>query len=176
MSSVFRTGQRLTASLLGKLEDDEVSPLPQGVIARGNRDSNSSSTSGTTELGVLRVDSIPVYAGRLYRIWTGPIIIDGSVANDAVRVILRGDTTGSATTSSTQLAISQGVVPNIALPERFEIDIPYAPASDATLSVLLSIVRQSGTGVFQALGASTIPINLVISDEGLDPGDTGTDI
>lgn len=164
------------ASDINDLSDNGVSPLPQGVIARGNRASNSTATSGTTEQGVLRVDSIPVYTGRLYRISTGPLIIDGSVANDAVRVILRGDTTGSATTSSTQLAISQGVVPNISLPERFEIDIPYAPAADGTLSVLLSIVRQSGTGVFQVLGASTIPINLVVSDEGLDPGDTGVDL
>lgn len=174
--SVFLAGQRVTADLLNQLDDNEVSPLPQGVIARGNRTSNSTATSGTTEQGVLRVDSIPVYAGRLYRIWTGPIIIDGSVANDAVRMVLRGDTTGSATTSSTQLAIAQGVVSNIALPETFEIDIPYVPVSDGTLSVLLSIVRQSGTGVFQALGSSTIPINLVVSDQGLDPGDTGTDI
>jgi hypothetical protein len=164
------------ANDINDLSDNDVSPLPQGVIARGNRTSNSTATSGTTEQGVLRVDSIPVYAGRLYRIWTGPIIIDGSVANDAVRMVVRASTSGSATTASTQLAIAQGVVSNIALPECFEIDIPYAPASDGTLSVLMSIVRQSGTGVFQALGASTIPINLVVSDEGLDPGDTGTDI
>jgi hypothetical protein len=148
----------------------------QGVIARGQRITNSSTTSGTTELGVLRVDNIPVYAGRLYRISTGPIIIDGSVANDAVRAVLRGDTTGVATTASPQMAIAQMVVPNISLPETLEIDVPYAPAADGTLSVLLSIVRQTGTGVFQALGAATIPINLVVSGEGIDPGDTGVDL
>lgn len=148
----------------------------QGVIRRGQRITNSSITSGTTELPVLRVDGIPVYAGRLYRIWTGPIIIDGSVANDAARMVVRGDTTGAATIASSQLAIAQGVVSNISLPETFEIDIPYAPSADGTLSLLLSIVRQSGTGVFQALAASTFPINLVISGEGLDPGDSGVDL
>ena len=44
---------------------------------------------------------------------------------------------GAATTASTQLAISQGVIPNISLPETFGIDIPYAPGSDGTLSVLM---------------------------------------
>jgi hypothetical protein len=158
------------------LLDNSSSPLPQGVIARGQRVTSTGFTSGGTELGVLRVDSIPVYSGRLYRIATGPIIVDGSVANDAVRVVLRGNTAGTATTASTQLAIAQTVIPNISLPETLQINIPYVPSANGTLSVLMSIVRQTGTGILQALGDATFPINLVVSDEGLDPGDTGVDI
>jgi hypothetical protein len=146
------------------------------IIARHKRTGNATATSGTTEKSIMRIDSIALTGGKLYRIFTGPIIIDGSVANDACRLMVRASSSGTATTSSTLLAIDQKVIPNIALPEALRVDAVYAPAADETLSVLLSYVRQSGTGVFQALGDATFPMNLYIADCGDDPGDTGTDI
>lgn len=146
------------------------------LIARHKRTSNATATSGSTEQRIMRIDSIALTGGKLYRICTGPIIVDGSVANDAVRLILRASSSGTATTSSTQLAIDQTVVPNISLPQALLVDADYAPAGDETLSVLVSYVRQSGTGVFQALGDATFPMLLRVYDCGDDPGDTGTDI
>lgn len=158
------------------LLDAESSPLPLGVIARARRISNSSATSGTTELGVLRLDSVPVYAGRLYGIGTNSLLVDGSVANDVARLFLRANSAGTATTSSTQLAIGQALVGNVSFPEGLFVETVYAPSVDETLSILLSVGRQTGTGSFVVLGGATVPINLVVADLGLDPGDTGTDL
>lgn len=153
----------------------DINNVPR-IIARGQRTSNSTATSGTTEQGVLRVDSISLTGGKLYRIFTGVILVDGSVANDVCRLVVRASNSGTATTASTQLGISQTVVTNTSFPEPLSVNVAYAPGSDETLSVLISIVRQTGTGVFQALAASTFPMDLFIQDCGTDPGDTGTDI
>jgi hypothetical protein len=146
------------------------------LIARHKRTSNASATSGTTEKSIMRIDGIALTGGKIYRICTNRIIVDGSVANDSCRLVLRVSNSGTATTSSTQLAIDQKVVPNISLPEGLLVDADYAPAGDETLSVLVSYVRQSGTGVFQALGDPTFPMLLRVFDSGDDPGDTGTDL
>ncbi|HET8716673.1 MAG TPA: hypothetical protein VFM50_02895, partial [Nocardioidaceae bacterium] len=145
------------------LLDAENSPLPLGVIAQHTRSSNSSATSGSTELGILRIDSVPLYAGRIYRIGTNSLLVDGSIANDVARVFLRANSAGTATTSSTQLAIGQTVVPNVSFPNGIQVSCLYAPASDETLSILLSVGRQTGTGSFVVLGsASGVPMQLSV--------------
>lgn len=146
------------------------------VIARGRRTSNSSSTSSTTELGVLRVDSVSLTSGNLYLISTGSVLVDASVAADIYIARLRISTSGNATTSSTQLVATQRSVASISQPEDSVLAAFYAPAADETLSVLLTIQRTSGTGVFLAVGATTTPIDLYVVNCGIDPGDSGTDI
>jgi hypothetical protein len=154
--------------------DSRISSLEnnrQQIIKRGRRITNTGSIS--TETGVLRLDGIPVYAGRLYQMSCGPVLVDGSVANDVARLTIRTETTGTATTSSAQLAIGQTIVPNISFPEGIYVNGIYAPATDATLSVLLSCSRQTGTGVFVVLGGSTTPVDLFVKDLGFDTGDAG---
>lgn len=170
----FFAGQKVRASELNDLIDKD-SPLPLGILARGNRTTSSSTT--TTEIGVLRLDDIPIYTGRTYRIWTSPLRMDTSVANDVARAIIRITTDGSTpTTSSAQICAAQTILPDIASGQSVEISMDYSPAADELLSVLLSVSRQSGTGNISIVGGTGIPIDLMVEDIGLDPGDTGVDI
>lgn len=149
------------------------------IIARGSRSTNSSSTSGTTELAVLRVDNITVKAGRLYLIYTGTVGVDVSVANDGARLLIRYDNTGAnATTSSTLLTYSQMILSNIGVQESMQTMGTYAPGSDQTLSVLLALGRATGTGVLfvDCQSTATRPCELLVADMGPDPGDTGVDL
>jgi hypothetical protein len=164
----FAAGQILTAALEGTS-----GPLPQGVLLRGDRTSNSSTT--TTEVGVLRVDSIPVVAGRLYRISTSPLVLS-STANDIVRANIRISTSGAATTSSTVLDFVQQPVVNTSFPGAISLVCLYPAGSTATLSILLTVNRQSGSGNASILAGSTFPAGVWIEDIGVDPGDTGVDI
>ena len=50
----------------------------KGIVKRGSRGTDSTAT--TTEIGVLRVDSIPILAGYQYKICTSPLFLIGTVA------------------------------------------------------------------------------------------------
>jgi len=172
--TTYFTGQKLRASDLELLLGKD-SPLPLGVIKRGQRITASSTT--TTEVGVLRVDDVPVYAGRAYKVWTSPLILDTSVANDVARAHLRYTEDGSLpATSDTQLQAAHGVLANITSGESRVVVANYSPAADGLLSVLLSVSRVSGTGNISISASATFPIDLVVEDMGLDPGDVGVDI
>lgn len=172
--TTYFAGQKLRASELELLLGPD-SPLPLGIVARGNR--TTSSTTTTTEVGVLRLDDVPMYLGRTYKIWTTALLLDTSVAADVASVNLRHTTDGSTpSTSSTILTSAQAPLANATSGNTVNPQIDYTPASDLLFSVLLTVTRVSGTGSVGIVGASTAPINLVIEDCGLDQTDTGTDI
>ena len=170
----FFAGQKTRASELNDLIDKD-SVLPLGIQARGNR--TSSSTTTTTEVGVLRVDDVPMYVGRIYKIWTSPLRLDTSVANDVARALIRYTTDGSTpTTSSTTMTTAQSTLANATDGNSVDICIDYTPSADELFSVLLCVARRSGTGNISIDGASTLPINIVVEDGGLDCTDTGVDV
>lgn len=143
-----------------------------GVVARGRRTSATGNVT-TVETGVLRLDGISVKAGRAYRISTSNLNLDTSVSNDIAAAILRISTSGAATTGSTQICQMRNTIDDAANSNVMPLSAFYYPAAAATLSVLLSIVRVSGTGNI-ILFASTVEIlDLVVTDEGTDPGNTG---
>lgn len=160
------------ASDVNILDSQEDSPLPQGVIARGRRTTSTGNVT-TTETGALRLDSVPVYAGRVYRITTSNINLDTSVDNDSASVLLRLSTSGNATTSSTQIGEMRNTIDSAAQSNKHVLNAYYYPSSDATISVLLSLVRKTGTGNIIILASGTEPCDLVIVDEGIAPSDTG---
>lgn len=174
MTTTYFAAQKLRAEELADLVDED-SPLPLGILARGNR--NTSSTTTTTEQGVLRLDDIPVYAGRTYRVWTSPLFLDTSVANDVIRALVRYTTDGSTpTTSSSVLSFVQARAEDVTDQYAIPFTCDYSPSADQLLSVLLTVARRSGTGNVSIIGATSGPINLVVEDIGMDPGDTGVDI
>jgi hypothetical protein len=154
------------------LDDQEDSPLPQGVIKRGRRTTSTGNIT-TTETGVLRVDDIPMYAGRLYKISTSNMNIDTSVDNDVVRAGLRLSTSGAATITSTLIGYLRETIDSAAQSNAFSVTAFYTPGADVTASVLLSFIRQAGSGNIILFGSATDICDLVIEDMGLDPGDTG---
>lgn len=151
-------------------------PMVNGLIARGRRESNSTST--TSSQGVLRIDGVPLLGGFAYEIDCSSLVIHSSVANDVVRASVFVDTTGAAaTTASTLLGIAQERVDSTTNPPAQPLKTDYYPANDiASASFLLAVSRQSGTGNGDLLGSGTFPIAMLIKLNGLDPGDTGTDI
>lgn len=145
------------------------------MIARGQRATAGTGSTGS-EVPYMRVDGVSLRAGKIYRIFTGPIFLDASVANDVGRVLLRANNAGIATTASPIIGVAQAVVPNITFPEYVEIDSSYVPAGDETLSLLLTIIRQTGTGTIIVSTAATNPVELFVVVHGDDPGDTGVDL
>ncbi|GGM53148.1 hypothetical protein ACFFX1_55045 [Dactylosporangium sucinum] len=146
-----------------------------GIIKRHNRTTASSTT--TTEVGVVRIDNVPVSVGRLYRIWTSAVIFNSTVANDLIDARIRVNLAGTATTSSTQLG---GLVENAhsagSSQKTKAFTVPWVPGSSGNASVLLSVARSLGTGNVNLIGQAGYPIDLVIEDCGLDPGASGVNI
>lgn len=157
--------------------EDRLDSLETAAVLKavGIRNSNSSTT--TTEIGVLRIDDIPILSGHRYKIETNSITLHSSVANDVVRATIRYTTDASTpTTSSTQLCDAQLSAVNTTFPATSIASGSYVPGSNQTLSVLLTVSRQTGTGNAQLLGSATFPIELYINDLGPDSGDVGVDV
>lgn len=160
---------RMAADLTALAGD--IDPRPLGVIARGRRGSDK--TTITSESGVLRLDDIPIIAGRLYRVWG-----QFSVNNQTVRVIptLRYTTDGSTPTTGSTV-MEEAVFNSTAVASTggtARVSGLYTPGSNQTLSVLLT--AQSSGAAITVFGASNEHCDLIIEDCGIDPGDTGTDV
>lgn len=149
----------------------------RGVFKRGNRAANSTGAT-TTEIGVLRVDAIVVPANRLCLVETSGIQVFSTVAGDTIKANVRYATGGSAATTSSTLLTTNGYIERahsgggagggmITISE----NLPVA-GSDTTYSIILTLVRNGGTGTVNLLG----PIELRVVGHGSDPGDTGTDL
>lgn len=164
----FTAGEDLSSDELNAVS------LYGAVIARGRRTSNS--TAASAETAVLRVDNVALKSGNLYYVTTNVFQIDTTVANDSARALLRVSTSGAATTSSTLLTFGQAVLPSATTPDTISVAAFYVPAGDETLSVLLSHIRNAGTGNIQIQLGATFPLDLFVIDCGVDPGDTGVDL
>lgn len=168
MAIDFLAGQKPTA--------DELDALPKGVIARGRRNTNSSTT--TSEIGVLRLDDKPILAGRIYRIYTSVLRGDNAVSNNLVGARIRYTTDGSTPTTSSSI-IPGGEAKyrqtDTANPEDFVVTTTYTPTGAETLSLLLTVYSPNADTV-GLLGSATNIIQIVIEDGGIDPGDDGVDI
>lgn len=153
-------------------------PLPGTVIARGRR--TTSSTGTTSEVGVLRLDGVSLISGRLYAVRTGLLALNGTVATDTFFARIRYDTTGAnATTSSTILpgADAQDEENDASWHSTKSISALYVPGANQTVSFLLTAGRLigSGTVTLQATATDRL-IEMLVTDLGVDVGDTGVDI
>jgi hypothetical protein len=148
----------------------------QRIVARGRRTTPTGNIT-TTETGVLRVDNIPVFAGKGYRILTSNINLDASVANDIadarVRVAQAATTGTAATISSTQICHMRNTIDDASQSNVLPVSGYYWPSVDGYLSVLLTAQRITGTGNIVVFCSGTELLDLVIEELGTDPGDTG---
>lgn len=161
--------------------DDRVDVIEQlrsrGIVARHRRISNGTSTtsaSAATAQSVVRLDSVSLLSGRLYRV-SCPNLGFFTGAAAVAQAQINYTTDGSVpTTGSTQLVETQvetpagGIVVHVALESFIS-----APAS-ATYRLLLSCW---GDGTLTTMFGSTAwPIELIVEDIGADVGSTGVDI
>lgn len=170
----FLAGEIPTAAALN------TASLAGRCVGRAQRITNSSTSTSSTAVAVLRLDDIPITAGRLYRIETSRLAVDGATAADTLAAELRYTTDG--TTPTTASSILPGTYdevdqPNASRAEFLYICASYAPAGDETLSLLLTIHHGSGTGAMGLQADGTLKIiEILVWDCGVDPGDTGVDL
>jgi hypothetical protein len=156
----FAAGQRATAATLNR----------RGIVKYGRRDTSSSTTSSSTAVGALRIDGISVVSGRAYVINVS-CHPTSTVSTDNVRCEVRGSTSGTATTSSSVLTSGQWYQ-KLGDPQTFRF-VYIAPAT-ATLSMLLCIARDSGSGNVNFYSDGTRNTELWVEDKGVIT-DTGVD-
>lgn len=144
------------------------------LVARARRETTSTTT--TTEIAVMRLDSVPVKAGRHYRICTSPLHLLSTVNTDAITARIRYTTDGSTpTTSSTQMG-QLTVTRSQAVSDSASMILEHTPASDQELSLLLTVGRTIGTGNVSMEGGATFPIILWVDDMGPDTGNVGINL
>jgi hypothetical protein len=157
----FAAGQHTTSAVLNR----------RGFSKYGRRDSVSSTSSSSTAVGALRVDSIAVVSGRAYiiHISSHP---NSTVAGDILRGEVRGVVGSTATASSPVLPSGQFVV-TIGNPQAWSF--VYIAASTGNLSIALCCARFSGTGAVSYYADGTRNTELWVED--MNPiTDTGTDM
>jgi hypothetical protein len=163
------------SALSGQIADPQIyNDDTRKLVARARRETDGTTT--TTEIGVLRIDGMALKSGRHYVVLTSDIVISSSVNNDVITGRFRYTTDGTtATTSSTQLAQLNGIF-NFAAGAGMVITTEINPASDQTVSLLLSVGRTAGTGNVKFLGNAVYPICIWVYDMGVDTGDVGVDL
>lgn len=150
---------------------------PKGLAGFAQRVSNSTGT--TTEVGVLRLDSIAVKSGRAYRIATSNLTHDSTTSNDCLQCRLRLNTGGSAATTASTVIGNERPVRLTSTAEEIisgGIYAIYQPGADTTISVLLTVARFAGAGTVNLNASATVPIEISIEDIGAAVADTGVDI
>lgn len=148
----------------------------QAVIARARRTTATGAIT-TTETGVIRIDNIPVQAGKIYRIGTSNVNMDGSVANDTAacrfRVAFSASLGTVATTASPQIANIRQTMDDITNSNIFPSQCFYLATADGYISILMSAVRTSGTGNLIIFCSGVDILDFVVEYGGTAPADTG---
>lgn len=166
----------ITAAAGDPIYPADFDPLPRGVLYYGNRTSAAGPTSGSTELGVLRIDSMTLKSGRMYKVEVTPVRPDTTVSGDGVKTVLRYNSGGTATTASTEIGRSESNMTGV---DQDMVPPPVGfilPGSDTTTgSVLYSVVRFSGTGTI-TITPDSPGVYLTVTDLGTAPSDTGVDV
>lgn len=144
-------------------------PIPGTMMLRAERTTDSSTT--TAEVGVLRLDSIPIVAGYSYRIQTDNYWVI-SATGDIVATMFKGNTAGNATTASPVIGGQQYGTTNAIQPFSQQVTAVYNSVTTGNLSVLLSVARVTGTGNTKTFGAVRFYVYCV----GPTPSDTGVDV
>lgn len=157
----------------------------KGVIAHGERNTDSNTSASTTFVGVLRLDDVPLKAGRMYEIRTGNLRINASTTGNSATVAVAFRTGGgnavvgdpSVSGGEWQGAIDGGAS---VIYKAASVVATIVPGSDATYSFLLTFRRYSGSGTLKmestTAGGVGAYIRLYVVDLGPAPSDTGVDI
>lgn len=146
-----------------------------GTMWRRYRRGTASTATGTSDVGVIRIDSIPIRGLHQYiiKVMCHP---DSTTSTDGVRIQVRyRDDGGSATTANSLLPDATMFVK---LGDALYFEAYYSTVTDLTLSLLLCVARASGAGnsslFADSAGAGNRSTTLAIVAAGYDPGSVGT--
>lgn len=161
----------------------DLAALPKGIVGRAKRTTAPTPATGTTlATGIIALTTagtIPVTAGRLYKISAPAVAPFGNGTITAVCVwqghfTFTTDGTVPTKASAILLQANAEVVNG-----GFTTDVPmvatYSPAVTGTLGIALCYfmaVAGGGSSV-QLSGSASVPLEILVEDIGLDPGTTG---
>lgn len=143
-----------------------------GVIARWTR-VTSRTAGAATEVPMVRIDNIAMLGGIYYTIETNSLDAANTTTDTGV-LFIRLSTAGAATTASAQLGYAQWNSSG-STPRQAPVMIAeYAPVSNVTASVLLSV--RGGSSSVTINGTATQPIVLTVKAWGKAPTPSGVDL
>lgn len=147
------------------------------TVAQGNRPSAAGPTSGTTALGILRLDNLNLQAGHLYEFICGNIRATIGTPGANFKLYLAYSSAGAATTASTEIGRAEQNPPNSTWNWPAPSGWVIPGADTTTASVLLAVVRTSSgaNSTFTTL-ADTGGLWLTVVDHGVAAVDTGVDV
>jgi len=148
---------------------------PTGIIAWHSRESSTATTT-TTEIGAIRLDNVPVVAGRCYRVWTNQINLGSTVATDQVIATVRYNEGGTASNASTALDYARWTVGNATHTDKRGISKLYRPSGSANVSFWLGGRRANGTGNASFFANAGEPLELYIEDLGVVPAESASGV
>jgi hypothetical protein len=142
-------------------------PWPLGVIAQVER--AGASTPSTAAQPVLRMDNVPVTAGRRYRIYTSTFLIFSTAVNDngSARISFTTDGTSAGTASTLLTLFNSSDIATTGDGTGAMLSQDYVPAVDLKLSLLLFTTRVQGTGSISLVSTASQRIQLTVEDRGL---------
>jgi hypothetical protein len=136
-----------------------------------------------TEVGVIRLDDVPVLAGYMYRISSGPVNLDINPNVAAVKAdsfALQYRVQYSATFPGTPAVNTSAFLGRIRISVTDEAQGPVLPGqvfyyatADGYASFWLGAARVSGAATWQVYADAGNPLDLTVEFAGGDPGDTG---
>lgn len=144
-----------------------------GIVGYGSRTTNTSTTT-TVEIGVLSLSSVPIIEGVAYHIYTSDMIMDSSVANDAMTVALRYTDDGTGpTTSSVLLTSMEHVLGGSSAQAKAPMSRTFIATDTFPMNILMTIVRTVGTGNVSLNAITGMPIDITVEAIGVAVADTG---
>jgi hypothetical protein len=148
--------------------------FPRGLIVRSRRVTPSAGSGSSTAVGVRRVDNIAGRAGQALTVETSTLHPTSTNPGDNIRVEIRYSTSGVATTASPVLPGAQAYE---AFGNTTNLKTTYTPVGNETISLLLCVARDTGVGTATLYADATLRFTeIYVRDEGVDPGNTGTDV
>lgn len=146
----------------------------RGIVKYGFRTSTSTNTAtSATAVGVFRLDSISLLSGRAYSIRIPGLHITSTVTTDNMRVEGRFSTSGTATTAS---AVMPGLQAFQIFGSTVNLETIYQPGSNQTVSLILCIARDSGSGTVSLYGDASRLYQIIVEDLGLAVSNTGVNL
>lgn len=146
----------------------------RGLVKYGFVTTASGVSTSSTAVGVMRLDSISLLSGRAYLISCPAMHPTSTVTTDVMRVEVRGSTSGTATTAS---AVIPGLQAYALFGQPMSLETVYQPGSNQTLSLILCIARDSGSGNVTMLADTSGRLSQIfVTDIGLAVSNSAVDL
>lgn len=142
------------------------------LIAFSERTTTSAGSTSSAPVGVRRCDNIALRPNVRYRFSSGTLHPTSTVTSDVMRLEYRYNTSGVASTASAVLPGSRNFE---TWGNTTKIETFYTPAVSETVSVLLCIARETGTGTVTLIKDAERSIQMYV-EECPNVANTGTDV